>query len=152
VGCYSSSLLKQNLVPRFLSIVVRGAETKLELGLNDCSSNSPVIIWVASKTCSCRRCRSSSFAKVDGWRPDVAESILSKPHRDIFKVSGVRLSSMPKKILPELEGFPLAIEVLKSRGFSGRFCWLGVVASFAPLDGVFNYVGCALKLDVGVGL
>jgi hypothetical protein len=59
---------------------------------------------------------------------------------------------MHEKILEELEGFQLAIEVLKSRGFSGRFCWLGVVASFAPLDGVFNYVGCALKLDVGVGL
>jgi hypothetical protein len=44
VGRYSSSPLKQNLVPRFLSVEVRGAETKLELGLNGCSSNSPVII------------------------------------------------------------------------------------------------------------
>jgi hypothetical protein len=32
LGCYSSSLLKKNLVSRFLSVVVRGAETKLELG------------------------------------------------------------------------------------------------------------------------
>jgi hypothetical protein len=152
VGCYSSSPLKQNLVPRFLSVVVRGVETKLELGLNGYSSNSPVILWVASKTCMCRRCRSSSFAELDGWRVDVAESILSKPRRDIFKVSGVRLSSMPEKILRELEGFHLAIEVLKSRGFSGSFCWLGIVASFVSLDGVFNYVRCAWKLDVGVEL
>jgi hypothetical protein len=44
--------------------------------------------------------------------------------------SAVRLSSMPEKILRELEGFQLAIEILKSRGFLGSFCWLGVVASF----------------------
>jgi hypothetical protein len=126
VGCYSSSPLKQNLVPRFLSIVVRGAETKLELGLNGCSSSSPVKIWVASKTCFCWRCRSSSFGKVDGWRVDVAESILSKSCRDTFKVSGVRLSSMPKKIFRELEGFSSSqIEILKSRGFSGSFYCLG---------------------------
>jgi hypothetical protein len=31
VGCYSSSPLKQNLVPRFLSVEVRGVETKIEL-------------------------------------------------------------------------------------------------------------------------
>jgi hypothetical protein len=31
LGCYSSSPLKQNLIPRFLSVVVRGVETKLEL-------------------------------------------------------------------------------------------------------------------------
>jgi hypothetical protein len=37
---------------------------------------------------------------------------------------------MHKKILQELEGFQLAIEVLKSRSFSGSFCWPGVVASF----------------------
>jgi hypothetical protein len=59
---------------------------------------------------------------------------------------------MHEKILQELEDFQLATEVLKSQDFSGRFCWLGVVASFAPLDGVFNYVGCSLKLDVGVDL
>jgi hypothetical protein len=152
VGCYSSSPLKQNLVPRFLSIVVRGAETKLELGLNGCSSNSSVIIWVTSKTCFCRRCRSSSFTKVDGWRVDVAKSILSKPRRDIFKVSGVRLSSMPVKILRELEGSSSRIEVLKSRGFSGSFCYLGVVASFMYIDGVFHSWCCVLKHDVGVDL
>jgi hypothetical protein len=59
---------------------------------------------------------------------------------------------MHEKILQELEGFQLAIEALKSRGFSGSFYWLGVIASFVPLDGVFNYVCCALKLDVGVDL
>jgi hypothetical protein len=122
--------LKQNLIPRFLSLVVTGAETRLELGLIGGSSNSPVILWVASKTCFCRRCRSSSFAEVDGWRVDVAESILSRPRWDIFKVSGVRLPSMPEKILRELEGFQLANEVLKSWGLSGSFCWLGVVAPF----------------------
>jgi hypothetical protein len=37
---------------------------------------------------------------------------------------------MHEKILQELEGFQLAIEILKSRGFSGRFRWFGVVASF----------------------
>jgi hypothetical protein len=52
---------------------------------------------------------------------------LLKPHRETFKVSGVRLSNMPEKILRELEGYQLAIEVLKSRGFSGSFCCLGVV-------------------------
>jgi hypothetical protein len=57
---------------------------------------------------------------------------------------------MHEKILQELEGFQLATEVLKSRDFSGRFCWLGVIASFAPLDGVFNFVGCSLKLDIGI--
>jgi hypothetical protein len=44
LGCYSSSPLKQNLVPRFLSVVARGAETNLELGLNGCSSNPLVIL------------------------------------------------------------------------------------------------------------
>jgi hypothetical protein len=150
VGCYSSSPLKQNLVPRFLSVAVRGAKTKLELGLNGGSSNSQVILWVASKTCFCRRCRSSSFPKVDGSRVDVAESILSKPHRDICMVSGVRLSGMPEMILRELEGFQLAIEVLKSWGFSGSFCWLGVVASFVYPDGIFKSLCRALKMEVGV--
>jgi hypothetical protein len=75
-----------------------------------------------------------------------------KPCRDIFKVSGVRLSSMPEKVLQELEGFQLAIEVLKSWGFSSRFCWLGVVASLMYIDGVFNSWCCVLKLDVGVDL
>jgi hypothetical protein len=42
------------------------------------------------------------------------------------------------------------IEVLKSRGFTGSFCWLGFVASFVYLDGVFNSWCRALKLDVGV--
>jgi hypothetical protein len=56
---------------------------------------------------------------------------MSKPHQDILKVSGVRPSSMPEKILRELEGFELAIEVLKSRGFSGSSCWLGVASSLA---------------------
>jgi hypothetical protein len=130
VGCYNSSPLKQNLIPGFLSVGVGGAETKLELGLNDCSSNSPVILWVASKTCLCQRGRSSSFSEVDGWRVDVAKSTLSKPCRDTFKVSRVKLPSMHEKILQELEGFQLAIELLESRGFSGRFHWLGVVASF----------------------
>jgi hypothetical protein len=153
VGCYSSSPLKQNLVPRFLSVVVvRGAETKLQLGLNGCSSNPLVILWVASKTFFCRRCRSSSVAKIDGWGVDVAESILSKPRRDIFKVSGVRLSSMPEKILRELEGFQLADWGSKSQGFSGSFCCLGVVASFVYTDGVFDSWCWVLKLDVGVDL
>jgi hypothetical protein len=107
MGCYSSSPLKQNLVPRFLSVVVRGAETKLELGLSGCSSNPPMILSVASKTFFCQRCRSSSVAEVDGRRVDVAESILSKPCRDIFKVSRVKLPIMHKKILQELEGFHL---------------------------------------------
>jgi hypothetical protein len=105
VGCYSSSPLKQNLVPRFLSVVVSGVETKVELGLNGCSSNSPVIIWVASKTCFCRRCRSSSFGKVDGWRVDVAKSILSKPCRDTFKVSGVGYLVCPKRFYESWKGF-----------------------------------------------
>jgi hypothetical protein len=59
---------------------------------------------------------------------------------------------MHEKILQELEGFQLAIEVLKSLGFSGSICWLGVITSFVPLDGVFNSLCCALKLDVGVDL
>jgi hypothetical protein len=59
---------------------------------------------------------------------------------------------MHEKILQALEVFQLAIEVLKSRGVSGSFCWLGVVTSFVPLDGVFHYGCCALKLDVGVDL
>jgi hypothetical protein len=57
---------------------------------------------------------------------------------------------MHEKILQELEGFQLAVGVLKSRGFSGSFCCLGVIASSMSLDGVFNYVSCALKLDVGI--
>jgi hypothetical protein len=61
----------------------------------------------------------------------VAKSTLSKPCQDIFKVSRVRLSSIPKKILQELEGFQLAIEALQSRGFSGTSCWLGVASSLA---------------------
>jgi hypothetical protein len=77
---------------------------------------------------------------------------LLKPHQETFKVSGVRLSNMPEKILRELEGYQLAIEVLKSRGFSGIFCWLGVVASFMYIDGVLNSWCCVLKLDVGVDL
>jgi hypothetical protein len=48
--------------------------------------------------------------------------------------------------------FSVAIGVLKRRGFSGSSCWHGVIASFMPLDGVFNYVCCTLKLDVGVDL
>jgi hypothetical protein len=27
---------------------------------------------------------------------------------------------------------------LKSRGFSGSSCWLGVASSFMSLDGIFN--------------
>jgi hypothetical protein len=46
------------------------------------------------------------------------------------KICWVKLPSMHEKILQELEGFQLANEILKSRGFSGSFCWLGVVASF----------------------
>jgi hypothetical protein len=57
---------------------------------------------------------------------------------------------MPDTILRELEGFQLAIEVLKNRGFSGSFFCLGVVASFMYIDGVFNSLCCVLKLDVGV--
>jgi hypothetical protein len=99
----------------------------------------------------CRRCRSSSFVKGDGQRVDVAESILLKPRRVILKVSGVRLSSMLEKIFRELEGFSSSqIEVLKSRGFSGSFYCLGVVASFRYTDGVFDSWCCVLKLAVGV--
>jgi hypothetical protein len=152
VGCYSSSPLKQNLVPRFLSVSVRGAETKLELGLNGCSSNPPMILWVASKTFFCRRCRSSSFAEVDGWRVDVAESILSKPRQNIFKVSGVRLPSMPEKILRELDGFSARKWGLEESRLHGSFCCLVVVAPFMNIDGVFNSWCCVLKLAVGVDL
>jgi hypothetical protein len=77
---------------------------------------------------------------------------LSKPCRDIFKVSGVRLSGMPKKITRELDGFQLAIEVLKSQKFLGSFYFLGVVASFMYTDGVFDSWCCVLKLVVGVDL
>jgi hypothetical protein len=65
-------------------------------------------------------------------------------------VSGVKLSSRPKRILRESEGFQLAIEVLKSQGFSGSFCCLGIVASFMYIGGVFNPRCCVFKLDVGV--
>jgi hypothetical protein len=41
---------------------------------------------------------------------------------------------MHEKILQELEGFQLAIEVLKSRGFSARFCWPNTVSSALPLE------------------
>jgi hypothetical protein len=59
---------------------------------------------------------------------------------------------MPEKILRELEVVQLAIEVLKSRGFSGSFCCLGVVASLMYTDGVFDSWCCVLKLAVGVDL
>jgi hypothetical protein len=59
---------------------------------------------------------------------------------------------MPEKILRELGGSQLAIEVLKGRGFPGSSCWLVVVASFMYIDGVFNSWCCVLKLDVGVDL
>jgi hypothetical protein len=77
---------------------------------------------------------------------------MSKPRQDIFKVSRVRLSSMPEKILRELEGFQLAFEVLKSRGLSGSSCCLGFVASFMYTNGVFDSWCCVLNLDVGVDL
>jgi hypothetical protein len=152
VGCYSSSPLKQNLVPRFLRVVIRGAKTKLELGLNGCSSHSPVMLGVASKTYFCQRCRSSSFAGVGSWRVDVAKSVLSKPCRDTLKVSRVNYLVCSKRFFESWKVFSSQIEVLKSRGFSGSFCCFGVVASFVPLDGVFHFVCCALKLDVGVEL
>jgi hypothetical protein len=57
---------------------------------------------------------------------------------------------MPEKILQELDGFQLAIEVLNSRGFSGSSCWLGVASSLAKLDGIFRSWSRALKLEVGV--
>jgi hypothetical protein len=37
------------------------------------------------------------ISEVDGGRVDVARSFLSKPLRDTFRVSRVRLSSMPEK-------------------------------------------------------
>jgi hypothetical protein len=49
VGCYSSSPLKQNLVPRFLSVEVRGAETRLELDVEGCSYNYSMILRAALK-------------------------------------------------------------------------------------------------------
>jgi hypothetical protein len=48
----------------------------------------------------------------------------------LLRLAGVELSSTFEKTLRELEGSQLAIEVLKSRGFSGSSCWLGVVSSF----------------------
>jgi hypothetical protein len=45
---------------------------------------------------------------------------------------------MHKNILRELEGFQLAIEVVKSLSFSSSSGWLGVASSFVPLDGIFN--------------
>jgi hypothetical protein len=76
-----------------------------------------VIILVASKTCYCRRCSPSDWLEVvEGV--DVAERVLSKPHRDTSKASAKKLSSVPKRILPELVGSQFAAEVLKSRGFS----------------------------------
>jgi hypothetical protein len=48
----------------------------------------------------------------------------------LLRLAGVKLSSAFEKILRELEGSQLTIEVLKSQGFSGSFCWLGVIASF----------------------
>jgi hypothetical protein len=152
VGCYSSSPLKQNLVPRFLSIVVRGAETKLELGLNGCSSNPPMILWVASKTFFCWRCRSSSSAAVGGWRVDVAEVSCRALVETLLRLVGSEIPSIHKKDPTRVRSFQLAIEVLESRGFSGSFCWLGVVASFMQIDGVFNSWCRTLKLDVGVDL
>jgi hypothetical protein len=151
VGCYSSSPLKQNLVPRFLSVVVRGAKTRLELDFKW------LLFQLLGSLLSCIEillswsCRFSS-ARVDGWRVGVAEYIISKPHQDIFKVRGVRLSSMPEKIPWELEGLQLAIEVLKSRDFSGNSCWLGVASSLAQLDGIFRSWSRDLKLDIGVDL
>jgi hypothetical protein len=52
------------------------------------------------------------FVEVDSWRVDVAESILLKPRRDIFKVSGVRISSKSNKILESQKVLILAVEVL----------------------------------------
>jgi hypothetical protein len=57
---------------------------------------------------------------------------------------------MLEKILRELESFQPTVEVLKSRGFSGSSCWLGVIDSFMWLDGTFIPWCCALMLDVGV--
>jgi hypothetical protein len=77
-----------------------------------------VILQVASKNCFCQRCRSSYLVEVDGWRVDVAKRVLLKPHQRTSKVSAIKLSCVPKKILQELEGSQFAAEVLKSRGFS----------------------------------
>jgi hypothetical protein len=42
--------------------------------------------------------------------------------------SGVNRSSRSKRFLRESEGSWLAIEFLNSRGLSGSFYWLGVIA------------------------
>jgi hypothetical protein len=57
---------------------------------------------------------------------------------------------MLENILRELEGFQLAIEVLKSRGFSGSSYMLGAVTSSMYPDGIFKSLCRTLKLDVGV--
>jgi hypothetical protein len=108
VGCYSSSPLKQNLVPRFLSVVVRGVETKLELGLNGCSSNSLVIIWVASRTCFCWRWRLSSFLKLMAEELMLPEVSCRNLFETLLGLAGLGYLVCPKRILRELESFQLA--------------------------------------------
>jgi hypothetical protein len=93
VGCYSSSPLKKNLVPRFLSVVLEWCRDYVRVRLQR------LLFHLV------QRCRSSLLAKVDGERFDVAGSFLSNPRRGTLKVSRVKLSSMPEEILRELEGF-----------------------------------------------
>jgi hypothetical protein len=67
----------------------------------------------------------------DGWRVDIAERVLLKPCRNTSKVSTVKLSSVPKKILQELDISQIAAKVLKGRSFSSvAFVGLGQFYSF----------------------
>jgi hypothetical protein len=137
VGCYSSSPLKQNLVPRFLSVVVRGAETKLELGHNGCSSNPPVILWMVALPTHrwyFELHQGLSFAKgVDRLqllKLMAEELMLPKVSSQNLVGTFLRLAGLGYLVYPERffespKVFSSQIEVLKSRGFSGSFCCLG---------------------------
>jgi uncharacterized protein (UPF0128 family) len=90
---------------------------------------------------------------VDGWRVDVAESVLLKFCRNTSKVSTVKLSNVSENILQELRGSQSATEILKSRGFSRvAFVYLGVVSSFEQLEKIFKYWCRPLMVYVDIGL
>jgi hypothetical protein len=131
VGCYSSSPLKQNLVPRFLSVEVRGGETKLELGLNGCSSNSPVKSELQQGIAFAEGVDRLHLVKLiaeELMLPKVScQNLVGTP----LRLVGLDFLVRPKKILRELGGSQLTIEVLKGRGFPGSSCWLGVALSLA---------------------
>jgi hypothetical protein len=90
---------------------------------------------------------------VDGWRVDVAKSVLLKFCHNTSKVSTVKLSNVSENILQELRGSQSATEILKSRGFSHvAFVYLGVVSSFEQLEKIFKYWYRPLMVYVDIGL